>query len=346
MYIISFTDNKTGEIITKKVLSLTDKNITLAKNNFSNIDYLFEEALKIHATNITKRYTTFYKTKRNGKHRRIDIPDDNLKKYMRDVNYVFTNLLGFIFPDYIYAYVKKRSAKQAAQKHIGAYAIIKFDIENFFGNCTLENVMKALQIIYPFCLIDTYKLETIIKACMINYDGNFRLPQGAPSSPLISNLTMIPIDTFFASNASLTYTRFADDITFSAKYKANVLTFNSLLKSVSTQLEAYGFNINYSKSNFLKTYYGNVKILGISVGKKEIKIGNKNKQHIKAKIWNFLKDTSNGKTWSKKDVQQLEGQVSQLKLIEPDFINSIIKKYEFKTKNNYKKSVKKILCSK
>lgn len=346
MYIISFTDTKTGKIVTKQVRTLTDRNILFAERNFGSVDYLYEEALKILSTDISSRYTTYYKKKRSGKLRRIDVPDEKLKKYMREVNYVFTNLFDFIFPEYVSAYVKHRSVKQAAQKHVGAYAIFEFDIENFFGSCTLENVMYALQIIYPFCLMDNFKLETIIKACMINYDGKFRLPQGAPSSPLISNLVMIPTDIFFSKFSGYTYTRFADDITFSVNFKANIVTFDILKKSVSERLLARGFKINKSKTRFLKTYYGNVKVLGISVGTKGINIGNKDKQHIKAQIWSFLQDIRNGKIWSKKEVQQLEGRISQFKHIEPDFINSIIKKYEIKTNVSYENSVKNILCSK
>lgn len=345
MPIVSFIDPKTGQIVTR-VRELTNKNIVFAEINFGFVDYLYEEALKILATNIGSRYTTYYKKKRSGKLRRIDAPDEGLKKYMKEVKDFFAKRLGFIFPECVSAYVKHRSAKQAAQKHVGAYAIFKFDIENFFGSCTLENIMYALQSIYPFCLMDDFKLETIIKACMISYDGEFRLPQGAPSSPLISNLAMIPADITFSELLGFTYTRFADDITFSVKFQANRETFCRLERKVSARLLAWGFKINKSKTRFLKTYYGNVKVLGISVGAKGINIGNKDKQCIKAQIWSFLQDTRNGKIWPRKEVQQLEGRVSQFKHIEPDFISSVIKKYEIKTNVSYKKSVKNILCSK
>ena len=167
MYIISYVDTHTGKIVTKQVENLTDKNIIFAERIFGHVDYLYEKALKILSTNINARYTTYYKKKRNGNPRRIDIPDEDLKKYMREVKYVFVNLFNFVFPECVSAYVKHRSVKQAAQKHVCSYAIIEFDIENFFGSCTLEKVMDSLMIIYPFCLIDHKKLETIIKACMI-----------------------------------------------------------------------------------------------------------------------------------------------------------------------------------
>ena len=175
MYIISFTDSMTGEVITRDADNLTEKNIRYAERNVGFIDYLYNEALKILSTkNVYKRYITYYKKKRNGKLRRIDIPDDELKSYMRKVNSTFTEALNFVFPECVSAYVKHRSVKQAAQKHAGAYAIMQFDIEDFFGSCTLKNIMDALSVIYPFCLIDTYKLTIILLPCMIFYDGQLR----------------------------------------------------------------------------------------------------------------------------------------------------------------------------
>ena len=66
MPIVSFTDPKTGQIVTR-VRELTNKNIVFAEINFGFVDYLHEEALKILATDIGSRYTTYYKKKRSGK---------------------------------------------------------------------------------------------------------------------------------------------------------------------------------------------------------------------------------------------------------------------------------------
>ena len=109
-----------------------------------------------------------------------------------------------------------------AEAHKNQYQIVKLDIKDFFPNCTFEFIMKSMSCIYPFSLIDRKMLETIIKPCMIYYDYHYRLPQGAPSSPILSNIAMIPIDyellidlSFAILGYGYTYTRFADDIIIS-----------------------------------------------------------------------------------------------------------------------------------
>ena len=114
---------------------------------------------------------------------------------------------------------------------------------------------------------------------------------------------------------------------------------------MSKHLERHGFKLNHEKSKCIRTRNGFVKVLGCSVGVSRISIGSKKKQVLKARIFSFLMDTKNGKLWSAKDVQSLQGTISYCRCIEPDFVESIIKKYEEKTNVSYKQSVKTILYS-
>ena len=338
LYIITHHNYRKGGLRTEFVRSFTTKNIYFVKKNQGYFNYLYDSALKILQTDVNSRYTTYFKKKRNGKKRRIDIPDEGLKKFMRDVNHYFVDLYNFIFPKYIYAYVKERSAIDAAAQHCGATRIMGFDIENFFGSCTLSKVMYSLEQLYPFCLMDQEQLETIVQACMIYYDGDYRLPQGAPTSPLLSNLAFIPVDMELNDRG---YTRYADDIFYSI-WPYTQFYYNNMVDRVSRILEYYGFKLNPDKTRCLKLSDGNVKVLGVSVGFHRISIGSKKKQIIKAKIFSFLMDTKNGKLWSHREVQQLQGQLAHCKCIEPDFIEKTIKKYEEKTNVSYEQSVK--LC--
>ena len=263
---------------------------------------------------------------------------------MRKVNDIFLNNFNFIFPSCVCGYVKHRSIKNAAIKHVGCHTVYKFDLENFFGSCTLDIVIGSLIEIYPFCLLDISKLEAIIKACMIYYDGEYRLPQGAPSSPLISNLTMIPIDYKLSKMPRFSYTRYADDLFFSARYNANTRTEMLIMRKVDKAVCNRNLSINGVKFYARSIYRGNANILGISVGAYNIKIGSKKKQYLKARIWSFLMDAKNGNPWVKKDVERLEGIISHYRQIEPKFIDSIIQKYEMKSSVNYKETVKNILC--
>lgn len=342
-YIITYVDRKTGKIKTDRVEAFTNRNVFFIRRNQGLFNYLYAKAQEILSTDVSSRYHTHYIKKRNGKLRRIDEPDEELKKFMRTVNHYFVDEYNFIFPSCIYAYVKDRSAIKAARHLRGARQIVGLDIENFFGSCTLDIVMDSLVQIYPFCLFDPIQLETIVMACTLYYDGDYRLPQGAPTSPLFSNLAMLPLDLFFKGNYK-GYTRYADDLYFSIDEYAT-FDYKSFVERMSKHLERHGFKLNHEKSKCVRTRNGFVKVLGCSVGVSRISIGSKKKQILKARIFSFLMDTKNGKLWSAKDVQSLQGTISYCKCIEPDFVESIIKKYEEKTNVSYKQSVKTILYS-
>lgn len=345
--IISYIDKKSGKIITHDTEVCTDKNLSFYRYYCCNkkVDELFWEAESLLFSGVNNHYTTRYIPKSHGGFRRIDVPDDTLKKYMNKVKHWITKDINFLFPECVGAYVKHRSPKDAVRIHAGQYAIAKFDIKDFFGNCTTEALMFALSKIYPFCMMEEEILNTIMKACMIEYDGAYRLPQGAPTSPILSNLAMIPIDLELSNYAYVKgykYSRYADDMFFSFSIQANAVTFRNVCSEVLKVLATTSFSINESKTRFLKTKKGNVWMLGVSVGDK-LKIGSENKQKVKAMIWTLLKDTQDGIIWSAERLYPVVGKINYYRYIEPDFVETVISKYEKKTGMCYDKTVKNIL---
>ena len=76
------------------------------------------------------------------------------------------------------------------------------------------------------------------------------LPQGAPTSPMLSNMVFKPIDDAiyaYCLARKILYTRYADDITFSGSYD---LINSKLLEYVTTIIEDCGFEINNKKTRF------------------------------------------------------------------------------------------------
>jgi len=292
-----------GSVETRKTNSLTEKNLNYITDEMTLAVYeLYEEAKEILTKgNISKRYKTTYIPKRSGKKRRIDEPDEELKAYMKKVVDVFTNTLKILFPQSSYAYIQEKSSKDMAIVHKNAYMIMKFDIKDFFKNCSLDFIMKAMETVYPFCIFDTEVIKSIVKACMLKYNGVYGLPQGAPTSPILSNIAMIPFDFEFERiynpKGTTNYSRYADDIVISVmsveensfmlqtknrrnKYFLYVEIF------IESKLWYYNkfFSLNHDKSTMIcmKDKCG-AWVLGIMVNKDgNITIGHENKQKLKA----------------------------------------------------------------
>lgn len=368
---ISYINKRTNKIETRQTKFVTKKNKEELEKRMQCFYYLYDKALKIlESGDVSKHYRTEYRLKKNNSKRRIDVPDEQLMKYQKEMVYVFTKKLEFIFPKSVYGYVKGRNAKQMAEVHKNQYQVIKLDIKDFFPNCTLEFIMNAMSIVYPFCLLNKKLIETIIMPCMVFYDGKYRLPQGAPTSPILSNIAMIPIDYALeyswlnSREYSYKYTRFADDIIIShckfyfstditaeerllleifgeeepkisleeRNYKIAKIV-KEVINSIENCLQKQNpdFSLNSKKTKVLNTACGNVWMLGVSVGGNDVKIGNKKKQFLKATLWSFLNDCKNQNPWNKKETRHMLGILGYAKHVEPNFVNELITKYEQKT---------------
>ena len=385
MYISFYSERNPGKILTRETELVTRKNKEWIEKLLPGFNYLYNRALQIiEGGDISKKYQTIYIKKKNGNRRRIDIPNEELKKYQREVVYVFTNKLKFIFPSSIYGYVKGRNRKQMAEVHKNQYQIIKLDIKDFFSSCTLEFVLSSMKEIYPFCMINIRMIRTILIPCIVYFGGEYRLPQGAPTSPMLSNIAMIPIDFTIEneikdqSGIQWQYTRYADDIIISCgeyypnkclsteeKLLSEIFGDNEKPKILSLRDKYYKprkiaqrainsvkenlkknpyFKLNEDKTKILYPRYGNVWMLGISVGS-EVNVGNKNKQKLKAILWTFLIDCKNGKPWTEEETRSMLGKLANAGFIEPKFVINLISKYEQKLQISFKGEVKKILCN-
>jgi RNA-directed DNA polymerase len=109
-------------------------------------------------------------------------------------------------------FVSSRSVATNAKHHLGRNLILNFDLEEFFTTIHFGRV-RGVFLKPPFSF-STEVASTLAQLC--TYGG--RLPQGAPSSPIISNFVCRRMDTDLdrlAKKHSLRVTRYADDITFS-----------------------------------------------------------------------------------------------------------------------------------
>ncbi len=136
------------------------------------------------------------------------------------------------------AYKKGSSILQNAKAHMGNKYVIQYDLRDFFETITTEKLKAALK----RRKIKPRRIKEMLKWC--TYHGT--LPQGAPTSPLLSNLACTNMDRrFFKLTKELgaTYTRYADDITISGD--KNILEYQSVFKRI---IRTEKFYINHRKT--------------------------------------------------------------------------------------------------
>lgn len=185
-----------------------------------------------------KFYRTF--TIRKGKKKRtIHAPKVALKVIQKWLGYYLSETLNF--GEYVYGFVPGKSAIDAANMHTNAQWVYSVDIEDFFPTTTKEVIKESLKSV-------GYSLEAadlIASICCYNNT----LAQGAPSSPVLSNLVFKEFDKRLkeiADNNQIRLTRYADDIVFSG--------INEFPKEIKEQISVL-FNETGWKLSSTKEYF-------------------------------------------------------------------------------------------
>ena len=205
--------------------------------------------------NVRGRYHHFSIPKKSGGQRHISAPSRGLSHILYYVNIMLKAV--YQPSDYAMGFVEGRSVVDNASRHIGQNYVFNTDLENFFPSIAQPRVWKRFQLA-PFNF--NQQVASILAGlCCIREkqeDGKFIyiLPQGAPTSPLITNAICDKLDrrlSGLARDLELHYSRYADDITFSSM--RNVYQeegkFQTELKRI---IEGQGFHMNIGKTRLQK----------------------------------------------------------------------------------------------
>ena len=216
--------------------------------------YIVQSAL---ASKYSQAYYRYYDVKKkNGKGiRKIMEPLPNLKSIQY---WILNNILETIKPSvYAKAYVKNRGLKQNIRFHINQKIVFSLDIKDFFPSIKFSSIVSIFIDIGYSKELSIY----LAKLCCLED----KLPQGAPTSPYLSNLFFKPIDTEiseFCKERKIRYTRYADDLTFSGDFDDK-----ELYNEVSIILSKNGLELNEAKTKLMPR--GNRQIVtGIIVNNK------------------------------------------------------------------------------
>lgn len=155
-----------------------------------------------------KYYRAFSIPKRLGGSRRIEAPYPSLLVTQRWINREILN--GWPVSPHAHGYVPNRSILTNAVPHLGQHQILKADIKDFFPSIGIRRVIS----IFRSAGYAPHMAHTLASLCCLDD----RLPQGAATSPMVSNIAFRVIDKrlgHLAESYNLVYTRYADDLTFS-----------------------------------------------------------------------------------------------------------------------------------
>lgn len=230
--------------------------------------YIDEKKLKeVLKHGIHKYYLSYPIPKKSGGRRWLDAPQDELKSLQEEILH---NILYEFKPhESAVGFRRNISMIKGAKKHLKSEVILSLDIVDFFSS------IKAPMIYTLFYWIN-YKLVNRKKPKLSKKDqGKIvnlltykkRLPQGAPTSPALSNLVFYKYDkalTELAENYNLTYTRYADDMSFSSINPS--IDIKKVLPDIKDILEP-DFKLNDKKTH-VKRQHQRMTVTGIVVNEK------------------------------------------------------------------------------
>lgn len=194
--------------------------------------------------------------KKSGAKRQLLVPDQLLKGVQRRI--LQQILEQQEISCYATAYHKGASIRKNAQVHLGQKQILKLDIQDFFSSILFPDVLAAC---FPSSHFSPAVGTLLTNLCC--YQGY--LPQGAPTSPAISNLVLRSFDRWLGDwcrQQHVHYTRYCDDLTFSGDFHPQLV-----IKMVKRCLETRGFTLNTQKTQLLTRHEREI-VTGVVVNEK------------------------------------------------------------------------------
>ncbi|WP_195985790.1 reverse transcriptase family protein [Clostridium sp. D33t1_170424_F3] len=204
-----------------------------------------------------KSYQECWIPKKHGGARRILAPSSGLKQIQRTAAALLAK--GDV-SSCATAYRTGYSILENAVPHTGRELLVKLDIRDFFGSIRFPAVFHAIDNAlrrnpevgrhckaYPRGCRESRNYNSVLSFYLAQFCTlNGVLPQGAPSSPVLSNLVFYPLDCRIAAyckKRSIQYTRYSDDMTFSGCFHPG-----ALIRFVRRLLAEYGFTLNEEKT--------------------------------------------------------------------------------------------------
>lgn len=278
-------------------------------------------------TSNVSHYIRFKIAKKTGGERLISAPMPRMKSAQ---HWILDQILEKIpMHPAAHGFRRGRSIVTNATPHVGADVVVNLDLQDFFPSISYKRVKGLFQALgYGEAIATILALiSTEATTEEIELDGKSyfvattdrHLPQGAPTSPAITNLLCRRLDKRLANMATsqgFTYTRYADDLTFSASGDA-IRHLCNILKHTENIVTHEGFTIHPNKTRVLRKSQQQ-EVTGIVVNEK-LNVDRETLKKFRATLHHIEKDGLAGKQWGNGNdlIAEIEGFANYVMMVNP-----------------------------
>ena len=265
--------------------------------------------------------------KRDGSLRLISAPKPELKAVQRWITREVTDHLPV--HGAAHGFLIGRSIVTNAKVHAGARIVVKLDIRGFYPTVTMRRVKGLLrraglgeQVATLMALLATESpREEVVREGKTYYVAVAprSLPQGAPTSPSITNALCMRLDcrlTGLAKKLGCRYTRYADDLTFSW-HGTQGSDIGALLRAVTQIVRTEGFAIHANKTRVMRKG-ARQKVTGLIVneapGRPDARVPRKTIRDLRSAIYN----REHGRPGKGESLEQLKGMAAFIMMTDRD----------------------------
>jgi RNA-directed DNA polymerase len=309
----------------------------------------------------TSHYQRFTIAKKTGGERLISAPMPRLKHTQ---HWILEHILKKVsVHEAAHGFMNQKSIVSNANPHLAAETVVNMDMKNFFPTITYERVKgvfrklgysQQISTILALLCTEPDILETELdgeKWYVAN--GERHLPQGAPTSPMITNILCRKLDARLlglSKKHGFAYTRYADDMTFSAKGEGTKKV-NLLLQGVHQIVADEGLIVHPDKTKVMRKG-GRKEVTGITVNNLTPSVSREKLRNFRAFLHQVEKQGhANGLSWSTSPdpLRSALGYARFVAMVQPEKGKILIAKTKAlieKIKTDYKVAPRKVYVKK
>lgn len=327
-----------GEHVSKGLNNATNNESLLTQNNLRSFEneMSLAKAMNISLSELkflsfsrkvstVNHYRKFYLPKKSGGKRLISAPMPRLKSLQY---WILENVLGKIkVHPAANGFIANKSIVTNARLHIAKDVVINADVKDFFPSVHFKRVKgvfvklgysEKISTILSLICTESATEEVVLdgKNYFVQRGGRV-LPQGAPTSPVLTNILCYKLDIRLqgiANKYNYSYTRYADDITFSGN--ENIIKAEAVIWRIKKTLQDEGFTPHPDKIRIMRK--GNKQeVTGVVVNKK-LSIDRNQLRKFRAFLHTLQTKGADATKWGSSDVSSaVTGYVNYIKMIDP-----------------------------